>query len=218
MRTRRSLFRRPLDRIFSAPSHVAILRALLDSAEGMSGRRIARLADVNHQACATALGRLEEVGVVQRQGAGQSQLFRLNREHVLVRDLIVPLLKKEREAFRQMLQRLGHLVTGRCRRAVVFGSVARGHEEAESDLDLLLIAESPSRVREARDAAEDARSVMLKEWGARVSPIVLTERAVALRSQRKDPLVTSVLREGIDLGGGNRKEQGRARTRTAAAG
>ncbi len=64
MRPRTAAFRRPLDQVFAAPSHIAILRALLDSAEGMSGRQVARLAEVNHQACAVALGRLEELSVL----------------------------------------------------------------------------------------------------------------------------------------------------------
>ena len=216
MRPQTAALRRPLDRVFSAPSHIAILRALLDSAEGMSGRQAARLAQVNHQACATALRRLEEAGVVQRQGSGQSQLFRLNRQHAVVRELVLPLLTRERESFRGLLRRLGRLVTGRCARAVVFGSVARGEEAGGSDLDLLLIADGSAGRRMAREAAGEARTRMWKEWGVRVNAIVLTSGEVELRRRRGDPLIGAILREGIVVGGDGPGQRD-AGTRTAAA-
>jgi predicted nucleotidyltransferase len=217
MRARKAVLRHPLDRVFSAPSHIAILRALLDSSEGMSGRQVARLAQVNHQACATALRRLEETGVVERQGSGQTQLFRLNREQAVVRDLILPLLTRERAVFQGLLRRLGRLVAGRCARAMVFGSVARGEEGSESDLDLLLIAEGARGRPRAREAAREARTRMWKEWGVRVNGIVLTSRQVELRRRRGDPLVAAILREGIAVGADG-AGQGDAGTRTAAAG
>ena len=182
----------------------------------MSGRQAARLARVNHQACATALRRLEEAGLVQRQGSGQSQLFRLNRQHVVVRDLVLPLLAGERELFRGLLRRLGTLVAGRCARAMVFGSVARGEEASESDLDLLLIAEGPTGRRRAREAAGEVRAGLWKEWGVRVNAIVLTSREVELRGRRRDPLIGAILREGIVVGGDGARQR-HARTRTAAA-
>ena len=200
MRPRKAAFRRPLDRVFSAPSHVAILRALLDSAEGMSGRQLARSAEVNHQTCALALARLEEIGVVRRQGSGQSQLFRLNRHNVLVRDLLVPLFRGERDAFRALLARLGALVSGRCSRAMIFGSVARGEERRESDLDLLLIVNGAAGGTVARAAAEEGRRAMWEEWGVRVNAIVLTVRELDRRRRGGDPLVAAILHEGIDVG------------------
>lgn len=218
MRPRRAVTRRPLDRIFAAPSHVAILRALLDSAEGMSGRQVARLADVNHQACAAALGRLEEIGVVRRQGSGQSQLFHLNREQILVRELVLPLLTRERRLFAILLRRMRELVAGRCVRAILFGSVARGEERADSDLDLLLIAADPVRKRTARDAGDRVRRMVATEWGLQVNPVVLTEAEVTRRRKRGDPLIANVLREGIELDQAKNMRAGHAKTRTAPAG
>ena len=50
---------------FSRPSPHAVLRALKDSREGMSGRAVAREAGVNHQAGAVAIRSLEAMGLVQ---------------------------------------------------------------------------------------------------------------------------------------------------------
>jgi predicted nucleotidyltransferase len=171
----------------------------LDTPEGMSGRQIARQAGINHQTCAVTLGRLEELGVVRRQGSGQSQLFQLSRENLLVRDLLIPLLRKEREVFPRIIGRVGEIAAGRCVRALVFGSVSRGEERRESDLDLLLIADGRRGQASTGQAANELRAVLAKEWGLRVNAIVFTQRAVEVRRQRKDPLIANILREGIEI-------------------
>jgi len=218
MRAKAGAFRRPLDQVLAVPSHLAVLRALLDAAEGMSGRQAARLAGINHQTCAVTLGRLEELGVVRRQGSGQTQLFQLNRAHLLVRDLLIPLLKQEREIFPKIIRRVGELVSDRCRQALVFGSVARGEELRASDLDLLLIAGGPREVATARQAAAEVRAALGAEWGLRVNPVVLTARAVEVRQARKDPLVANILREGIVVDLGRTKGRRDAPDRTTATG
>lgn len=85
----------PLDRVFYAPSHVALLRALKDSKEGMSGRALARAAGVNHQACCEALERLAQTGVVLRQEGGHTRLVRLDFNHPLVKEALLPLFRAE---------------------------------------------------------------------------------------------------------------------------
>jgi predicted nucleotidyltransferase len=218
MRTRTGAFRQPLDPVFAAPSHLAVCRALLDTAEGMSGRQVARQAGINHQTCAVALGRLEELGVVRRQGSGQSQLFQLSRENLLVRELLLPLLRKEREIFPRMIRRVGELAAGRCVRALVFGSVARGEERRESDLDLLLIADGPRGQASTHRAANELRAVMAKEWGLRMNAIVLTRRAMEVRRQRRDPLIANILREGIEIAIDRRKDRKGAPIRAKTTG
>jgi predicted nucleotidyltransferase len=217
MRPRNAVLRRYLDHVFAAPSHVAILRALQDAAEGMSGRQVARQAGINHQTCAVALGRLEELGVILRRGAGQSQLFQLNRTHRIVQDLLLPLFRQEREVYPRVLQRVGELVSGRCMRALVFGSVARGEERRDSDLDLLLIAGGPGQSGAARQAAADVRAAIGREWGLRANPIVLTERAVAERRARQDPLIASILLDGVEIDLGKPRRRRNATHRATAA-
>ena len=207
-----------MDQVFVAASHVAVCRALQDTAEGMSGRQVARQAGINHQTCAMALRRLEDLGIVRRQGSGQTQLFQLNRENLLVRDLLLPLLQKERKIFPRVLRRVGALLAGRCRRALIFGSAARGEERPDSDLDLLLIAGGPREQAATRRGGDEVHAALLGEWGLRVNPIVLTLRAVAARRQRQDPLVTIILREGIEISLDRVKGKPGASARTATPG
>lgn len=99
MENTRAAFPRPLDWIFSAPSHIAVLRALWGSKDGLSARAAARAGGVNHQAAAVALRRLRALGVVRRLGSGGVQLLCLDMKHPLG-PALRSLLRSEQRAAR----------------------------------------------------------------------------------------------------------------------
>ncbi len=86
----------PLNAVFGAPSHIAVLRALRDTADGATGRDVARRSGVARQAVMNALAQMESAGIVRRRFAGRSHLFRLNGDHWLVEKGLLPLLEAER--------------------------------------------------------------------------------------------------------------------------
>jgi len=86
---------RPLDAVLSAPSRLAVLRALFRAKVPLSGRAIARLASINHQGAAVSLAALAKLGLVQRRPAGRSDQWRLDRRRWLMSELVLPMLEKE---------------------------------------------------------------------------------------------------------------------------
>ena len=114
MKRRKNIISRPLDIIFSVPSHVSVLRALRIVKEGLSGREVARRARINHQTAADALTRLESRGIVIRLGAGNNQLFTLNRENDLVRRVILPMFEAEQKQFSLMQKDLAEIIKDHC--------------------------------------------------------------------------------------------------------
>ena len=190
---------RPLDWVFSTPSHIAVLRALRDSKEGMSGRAVARAAGINHQTCALALKRLEGFGLIQRQGSAQTQLLRLNFDHFLVHELLLPALRKERELMAQIRAEILDQIGKRALGARLFGSAARGDARPGSDIDLLLIVQAEQKAKIV-NAARQFSSSFTKKFGIRLSPIVLTLREAKNRIQTADQLLRNILADGIDVG------------------
>jgi predicted nucleotidyltransferase/predicted transcriptional regulator len=189
------IIHRPLDHIFSARSQVAVLRVLLDSAHGLTGREIARQAGMNHQACIEALTRLETLGLLRRQRGGRAHLFTLNRDHELIAKGIVPLLRLERD-FRERLKRvLRRHLQGVALSGAIFGSVARREEAPESDLDVCLVVASSQAKEEAHARVEKLAPVIWQRFGARLAPIILTREELRRRNARKDALVRTLLRE-----------------------
>lgn len=198
MKRRAAYLQRPLDWVLAVSSHIAVLRALKDSAHGMSGRAVAREAGFTHQAVREAIAKLEEMRIVQRLGSGKTQLIRLNFEHAMVREVLLPMFRAERKAMGELRTSIQREFAGKARAAAIFGSVARGEDEPASDLDLLLVA-PPGGKRKLSDLASELGQKALSEYGVRVSPIVLTVPEIKERARRSEPLLTSIIAEGFDL-------------------
>lgn len=78
------------------------------------------------------------------------------------------------------------------RRAIVFGSLARGDESRRSDLDLIVIQETDKRFLDRYDAL--ASEITACVAGRDVDLLIYTERELAQIRDR--PLIASALREG----------------------
>lgn len=199
MKKRKNRISRPLDIIFSAPSHIFVLRTLRNVKEGLSGREVARRAGINHQTCADALTRLEGIGVVIRLGSGKNQLFRINRKNILVKRVILPMFDAEHNQFILLQEDLARVLKGHCLSGLLFGSVARREDTPESDFDIALIVE-----KKQQKLHEILRSLVqhgTEKWGIRVSPIIITRTDFIKKSDKKDPLVTDILKDGIVIYG-----------------
>ena len=190
--------RRPLDRLFSNSSHIAILRALQDSRQGLSGRGISRQAGINHQAGAIALKNLEALGVVERHGGGKTQLVHLNFESRLVKDLVLPLLRSEKTLLKDTLRDIAHHFDHGAMTITLFGSVARGQDVLGSDMDVLFVARGTNKNALLQDAAGYC-SGFTKIFGIRLSPIVWTPKEVQEKSREKNRLLQNILSDGVDL-------------------
>lgn len=189
----------PLSWIFSHASSVAVLRALKDSKEGMSGRAVAREAGINHQTCAVALIRLEALGVLSRRGSGKTQLISLNTANSLVRDMLLPLFRGERELAAHIRADIRDGIAKRALCATIFGSAARRESKPGSDVDLLLITAPQTKTILTAAADEFSRAFTLR-YGIRLSPIILTVREAESRAEKSDPLLKNIMRDGIDIG------------------
>ncbi|MGA2623864.1 MAG: helix-turn-helix domain-containing protein [Bacteroidota bacterium] len=85
------IMHRVLDEVLRSWSHVAVLRALMDTSTGFTGNEVARVSGMQPRSALKALSSLEELGIVRRQRGGRDHLFTLNREHFLVREALLPI-------------------------------------------------------------------------------------------------------------------------------
>ena len=193
-----SFLNSPLNWVFSAPSNVAVIRALKDSREGMSGRAASRAAGFTHQACRRALGDLEAAGIIVRQGSGHTQLIRLNFENILVKETLLPMFRAEKSFLESARLQIRKEFGRYARTATLFGSAARKEDEPGSDVDLLLVTDAQDKeLLEERARAFGKR--FIAEYGVRFSPMALTTREVRAKYSKSDPLLKNVLEQGIDL-------------------
>lgn len=169
-----SFARYPLQEIFAAPSHIAILRVLEPLMHGLSGRELARRANINDRTCRLALERLEAINIVQNIGSGKTKLFQLNREHYSMGPVLSQLFSEERRFFPAVQARIKNVLEGKCVWACLYGSVVKQEDTKDSDLDVLILIKDDADPDKVETLVAGLIPKLYQVYGLSISPIILT--------------------------------------------
>ncbi len=173
---------------------------LLRPDESFHLREIARRTDVSSGTLHRELGKLEEVGLVSRTSLGNQVRYQAERRCPVFGEL-ASLLKKTGGLVDVLRDALSE-VADSIQVAAIFGSVARGEERRESDIDLLVVGDVD--FTELVVALHDAQETL----GREINPVIHSrsgfDEAVGsndrfVRQILADPLIY-VLGEADDLG------------------
>lgn len=197
------IVRRAFDEVFRSWSHVAVLRALLDTTSGHTGNEVARISGMHPRSALKALTSLEALGIVRRQRGGRDHLFTLNRDHVLVRDAILALYESEKQFPDVLFAALAATLKETVVSAIVFGSVAKHEETPQSDLDLCCIVKTESQKNNVREIVNSKALMLFQKFGVRLAPLFLT--VDELRQKSRTPLVVDIVVHGKRIVGKNPK-------------
>jgi len=100
------------------------------------------------------------------------------------------------DLLRAIRSRLAEAFSTRLRRVVLYGSIARGDEGPESDVDVLVVLDGPVRLWEDTHAALLALYPLSVQVGRYISPKVIE---LARYETSNHPLVIRARAEGITL-------------------
>ena len=162
---------------------------------------VARLAGVSPAQASRVLPRLVELGVVERRDVPPASLYRLVRENLMAQAVVDLVDVRERTIDR--LRVLAGAIRPAPASLVLFGSLARGEAEAESDIDVLA-------VRRADVDEDDERwNESLGEWlieagrvtGNSVNHLEVSSAELPAKMRSRRPLWRDVLRDGVLLCG-----------------
>jgi predicted nucleotidyltransferase len=170
-----------------------------------TGREIAGIIGVGHRAVDIALGDLVSLDIVTVRRIGRANVYTANGDSQRFQAL-ARLFEEEAKTRDALLSEIRVSIPD-VLSCVLFGSVARGEESLDSDVDLLVIADNPKGLAEA---LENLRSKVAKRFSLHLAPIVLTP--AQLREKWKAPYVVSATKDGR-LVAGESLEGVRARTR-----
>lgn len=186
---------RDLDLILGSTLKVRVLRSLIDLQKPVSGRHAGRLASVSKKATA-ALDDLAKSGIITRTESTGQNLYSINRNHYLAEPLH-RLFRAEdaklsliQDGLRRALASQPGVLSG-----AIFGSVARGTPGPDSDLDVLVIIESPQFSDDVRDAVIEAGDQLNQVYGSRISPVIVTTEQWQTLITRGDPFARSASTE-----------------------
>lgn len=188
----------PLDDILRGKGVLHVLRVLCrHSGSSFTGRNLARLGEIPVSHVQSALRILESEGLVDRRVAGRSHLWTLCEENALV-DPLRQLFVKERALSGELSHELATGLRGLpVRRALLFGSVARGEERGASDVDLFVEVERAADRDKVADRLFSVGRRVRARYGLNLAPIVV-DRA-EIRSRMSPSFIASVERDGTDL-------------------
>jgi len=186
----------PLDDIWNSQPKTRILRTLYRTGGSFTGRRLAGLVGYSHTHTMATLADLEAQGLVDMRRAGNSYMFSINMKNEVVKGILAPAFELESELINNLADRfydgLGKVLVS----VTLFGSVARGEETLESDVDLLLVVKDGiDREKTENKVSEISHKVYLA-FGCSVAPIVVTQAEHAKKLKRKQGFWREIPREG----------------------
>jgi predicted nucleotidyltransferase len=185
----------------------ALLQALARLEQPVTRRQLAATAGVAPGNASVVIEGLIQTGLVGETIAGRSSMVALNRNHLMAGPVLA-LVGLRGELIRRLRERLS--VWSDLHGSWLFGSVARGDADSDSDVDLLIVADdlqsSDLHERLSRLQAD------VRSWTGNdlqlVEHSLLSWRKLV---RAKNPLVEQIRLDGIDLAGDTASLLGRQR-------
>lgn len=150
-------------------------------------RDIERLSDVSIRSIQKEVAHLEGLDLLKSRKDGNRIYYSANTTHPLYPDL-VSIVEKTVGIVGQLKE---CLLDERIEAAFIFGSIARGTEQAESDIDLLVIGDLGMR------ALTKLLSGLQEKVAREVNPHIFSRDEFCKRIKKKDHFVSSILEEEI---------------------
>lgn len=152
-------------------------------------RGLAQQAKVSPNETALIIHELENFGIVKIQPVGRAYQLELNEDSYILNKVIKPMIQAEKNTIGELLVFLKkHLDTKKIISAVIFGSVVKGQEKIDSDIDLLVISNDHDHaIAQISKASEQIFSV----FHGSLSPIVFSDKD--FKAKRKGSLIQSII-------------------------
>ena len=174
-----------LDLLFGSYRQRALTQLLLNPDSSYHVRELARLTDTTPGTLHKELARLAESGLLLREKQGNQVRYKANRDCPVFAEL-AGLFRKTSGVVGVLANAL-HALGAEPELALVFGSIARGEENAASDVDLLLIANCT--FGEAVKALQPAQAQLQRE----INPVLYTAAEFIQRVKDKDTFISKLL-------------------------
>jgi len=188
----------PLDKILNNEAKVKILRFLCKTEAEWNGRQIAQEIKVSPAATHKALRELNNERVLLLKSVGKSYLYRLNRENIIISELLKPLYERENkipeEVYSAIVRNISSLVIRNIVSIAVFGSVKKKRERATSDIDLLVLIKNEGNKEKVEEDFERVNEKIISRYGNTVSAYIQTTEEFKSKYKRGVTLVKNILK------------------------
>src|SRR5579872_4036062 len=184
------LLHRYLEQVLGNKTCITLLRTMINyPGKIFTVRGLAEEAKVSPNEAALTIHDLERLGIVKIQPVGRAYQLDLNKKSYILNKIIQPIIKSEKNTLAELLVLLKkHLDTKKIVSAAIFGSVVKGQEKIDSDIDLLVISNDHDHaITQISQASEQIFSV----FHGSISPIIFTEKE--FKAKQKESLIRSII-------------------------
>ncbi len=185
--------------ILNSATKLKIVKFLITHEASMSEREIASILKVSHMSINRAMRELSEINFVDFVTIGKAHLWKVNRKSYAFKVLSefvrgFSLLKDPLDDLKGMI--LANIPKSLIKKAVLFGSVAKGEEKTDSDIDVFFLVKDSQDKKKLELALEKLSNACLETYGNCLSPYVLTEQEAKKKARQK---FLSEINKGIEI-------------------
>lgn len=147
-----------------------------------SGRELARLSNSSASRTSEILDLYHKYGVVNRVNIGNTSEWTVNKKSIVVKQLsylfnieekiYIDLISKIQKAFHNHKNIL---------RVILYGSLSRGEEEANSDIDIFILVKNEKDKEKATDLVHKLNLSLLPQFGNVISDLIYSEKEWKLK-------------------------------------
>lgn len=165
----------------------------------MSEREIASILKISHMSVNRTMRELADMNFVDFVTIGKAHLWKVNSKSYAFKVLSVlikgvSIIKEPLEDLKNTLLR--NLPKTLIRRAVLFGSVAKGLENTNSDIDVFILVKNKRSKEMLEFSIEKLSNICFEVYGNRLAPYILTEQEM---KQKKNLRIISEIDKGIQI-------------------
>lgn len=155
---------------------------------------MARATGISHVICSRSLQELSQHGLVKMRKVGRSILYSLNKEHILVDEILLPLFIKEKRLFRSLTRTiLGPLSGPKPISILLFGSQTdEKRARPDSDFDILCVIPDETNLKKFKNEISQSEVQVEKKFGNGVSLLIMKRNEYLKRRKKKDPLLLDI--------------------------
>ena len=193
-----------LEQVIGSKTAIALIRALLThQGKVFTVRGLAETAGVSASEASLVVRQLEEAGVLKLQPVGRSFLVTLNDESFVLQRIMKPVIRAESETLTELVRLLKSCFVDKkqdtgIHSVYLFGSVVRGEERKDSDVDLLLVSSDHERALALFSRAQEKVAAVFNK---QLSPLIWSEHELASKKSEDSELVNSIASSHILVAG-----------------
>lgn len=188
-------FRDYLEQVLGNKVAISLLRTMVRyPAKIFTIRGLARTASASVNETALTIRDFERLGIIKVQPIGRAHQLSLNKKNYILNKIVEPIFKAEENTLEELLKVLKKNLDKKkvIISAALFGSVVKGEEKQDSDIDVLIISND---FDEANEIVSGAVVEVTEMFQTNLAPIIFSQKELA--SKKNGNLLRSIIANHI---------------------